>query len=146
MKKRHLFLLPILIASFMIFIAPGGKVEAATYTSWQSPGGGFSSSCKVRLITDAQTYTTRATTVDAKLEQNGKCGRIDYDMILSVGNSVSMGYGSSQSGYFSNSSPWKSFNLKHVKKTTTTTVVASLYNNKGAYSNIWSKKIKIYGH
>lgn len=56
------------------------KAEAAR-TPWVKPYFA-SSACKVRIWTDATTYTKRAKTVDFTVEQNGKCGKLKYEATL----------------------------------------------------------------
>ncbi|KFM92593.1 hypothetical protein [Bacillus paralicheniformis] len=149
MKKSLLIMFSFLLVSSVILFGSNEKAQAASYSSWQHPYG-FKKSCKVRVITDASTYTKRATTVDAKIEQNGNCGKLYYAMYLADRNSNTFSIGNGKRGEFSHSSPWKSFSLRSVHKTQSTTVQVYLFHKKNSDENVetpsaWSKTIKIYG-
>lgn len=148
MKKSLLILFSFLLVSSVVLLGSNEKAQAATYSGWQHPYG-FNKSCKVRVITDASTYTKRATTVDAKVEQNGSCGKLYYRMDLAYKNANFMSIGDIQTGYFSGSTPWKSFNIRSVKQTQTTSIHVYLSKKKssgyGDEPRAYSKSIKIYG-
>ncbi|PAF38808.1 hypothetical protein CHH58_05130 [Terribacillus saccharophilus] len=104
-KSTLAVLITVLAVSF--FISPANS-EAAT-SSWQSVSSA-GSGCKVRIWNDASTYTKRATTVDFTIEQNGKCGKLDYTAGVKPRQltSYSVPY---VSGYFSNKTPVKKLTL-----------------------------------
>lgn len=66
---------------------------SAAWSDWQSFDG-FKQGCKVRVYTDALNYSSKASTVDVKAEQNGNCGTIYYNMFLSWKGSDSVSIGS----------------------------------------------------
>ncbi|WP_051129448.1 hypothetical protein [Bacillus subtilis] len=148
MKKSLLILFSFLLVSSVVLFGSNEKAQAATYSGWQHPYG-FNKSCKVRVITDASTYTKRATTVDAKVEQNGNCGKLYYRMYLAYKNAKFGSIGDDQTGEFSSSTPWKSFSIRSVKQTQTTSIHVHLSKKKnsgyGDEPRAYSKSIKIYG-
>ncbi|AGI28803.1 MULTISPECIES: hypothetical protein [Bacillus] len=148
MKKSLLILFSFLLVSSVVLFGSNEKAQAATYSGWQHPYG-FNKSCKVRVITDASTYTKRATTVDAKVEQNGNCGKLYYRMYLAYKNANFGSIGDDQTGEFSSSTPWKSFSIRSVKQTQTTSIHVHLSKKKnsgyGDEPRAYSKSIKIYG-
>ncbi|WP_416722962.1 hypothetical protein [Bacillus stercoris] len=148
MKKSLLILFSFLLVSTVVLFGSNEKAQAATYSGWQHPYG-FNKSCKVRVITDASTYTKRATTVDAKVEQNGNCGKLYYIMYLAYKNANFGSIGDDQTGEFSSSTPWKSFSIRSVKQTQTTSIHVHLSKKKnsgyGDEPRAYSKNIKIYG-
>lgn len=81
MKKifKNLTIAAVAVAS-LVTLTPNDKAEAAT-TGWQTLWG----NCQVRIWVDAYTYTKGATTIDTWAEQNGACGRLDYEAYLRVG-------------------------------------------------------------
>ncbi|MES5395134.1 hypothetical protein ABU952_03250 [Bacillus amyloliquefaciens] len=145
--KKTIFLITCLFISASTFFGFNEQVHAATYSGWQHPDN-MAKSCKVRIITDASTYTAKATSVDAKIEQNGKCGDIYYKMYLSYKNGVFIGIGDEQTGSFKSSTPWKSISLKGTSFATQTTSVHVLVSKKknSGYSKqpVYSKNIKLY--
>lgn len=147
-KKSLLILFSFLLVSSVVLFGSNEKAQAATYSGWQHPYG-FNKSCKVRVITDASTYTKRATTVDAKVEQNGNCGKLYYRMYLAYKNANFGSIGDDQTGEFSSSTPWKSFSIRSVKQTQTTSIHVHLSKKKnsgyGDEPRAYSKSIKIYG-
>ncbi|MEK5390740.1 hypothetical protein NSQ59_10280 [Margalitia sp. FSL K6-0131] len=109
--KKIFLLIPIftVFISSIFLIAPQNKSEAAT-SSWQSIKG--VSGCQVRVWTDYTTYTSNATTIDSYLESNGQCGKLDYEGMVAQQNGTENFHSKTMySGYFSNKTPVKTFNL-----------------------------------
>lgn len=87
------------------------KVKAAT-SSWQSVTG--ISGCKVRVWTDYTAYTSSADTINSYLESNGYCGRLEYENMIAQQEGNANFYSRDRySGYFSNQTPTKLFNLNN---------------------------------
>lgn len=70
MKQGKFSVFLILLLMLTLVVAPKEKAEAAS-SGWQPVSG--ISGCKIRVITDAYTYTKSATSIDAYAETNGKC-------------------------------------------------------------------------
>jgi len=82
------------------------KAEAAT-SAWKT----ISSGCKVRLVTDASTYSTSATSVDVYAESSG-CPTFYYKMSVDDPS----GYkGPIQTGSFSSRTPVKVFKISTLR-------------------------------
>ncbi|MDP0484150.1 hypothetical protein [Bacillus subtilis] len=75
LKKSTLLITTLLIISTSF--AFDSTAEAAT-SSWQTVNG--VKGCKVRVYTDASTYSKRASSIDTYAETNGKCGTLNYRM------------------------------------------------------------------
>lgn len=75
MKQGKFSVFLILLLMLTLVVAPKEKAEAAS-SGWQPVSG--ISGCKIRVITDAYTYTKSATSIDAYAETNGKCGKLNY--------------------------------------------------------------------
>ncbi|WP_195536336.1 hypothetical protein [Bacillus paralicheniformis] len=102
--------------AFLLGFAP--KEASAAWSEWQSFDG-FKQGCKVRVYTDALNYSSKASTVDVKAEQNGNCGTIYYGMFLSWKGSDSVSIGSSYpTGSFTSNTPLKSINIMHQQEKT----------------------------
>jgi len=97
--------------SMAIFLGFSPQNASAAWSSWQSFDG-FKQGCKVRVYTDATTYTRNAKTVDVKAEQNGNCGTIYYNMFLSWKGYPHTGLGeNTPTGSFSSVTPLKSITI-----------------------------------
>ncbi|MCY7925431.1 hypothetical protein P9D81_12995 [Bacillus haynesii] len=118
-----------------IFLNPN-NAQAAT-SPWQKVSGA-GSACKVRIWTDATTYTKRAKTVDFTIEQNGKCGKLYYTAILAPDRYfVSAPY---VDGYFTSKTPIKKlsvdiFNFRSLD-TTRARVEVDFTKSKSSTRNI----------
>ncbi|AFQ58456.1 cell wall-binding protein [Bacillus subtilis subsp. subtilis] len=127
MKQGKFSVFLILLLMLTLVVAPKEKAEAAS-SGWQPVSG--ISGCKIRVITDAYTYTKSATSIDAYAETNGKCGKLNYK---SFGVSIVEGgdIGPQYSGYFSSRTPTKKFYFSKLPKPTGTPWAVGLSVYKG---------------
>ncbi|AYJ76181.1 hypothetical protein BSP7_065 [Bacillus phage BSP7] len=89
------------------------KAEAA-WSGWQSLTTGYTG----RVYTDATTYTSRASTIDWKVEKKGS-SKVYYTAKLYKWNNNGLVYtGQSAGGYFFYSTPLKSFSVPKARKAT----------------------------
>ncbi|MEC1652034.1 hypothetical protein P9D74_13940 [Bacillus vallismortis] len=94
-------ILSILLTGLLTFTSPASAV-------WS----GYQTSKKVRVYTDATTYSTRATSVDWKAQKT-TAGRVYYSaMLIRTDNYSNSGV---QRGYFTSTTPMKRFSLSGVK-------------------------------
>lgn len=95
------------------------KSSAAGWSDWKTPidpnNGSFPTGCQIRLWTDANTYSSSATTIDFQIEQNGKCGQLSYNAVVYEKVPFTQ-ISPVVSGYFSNISPIKQFKLNDLSK------------------------------
>ncbi|MDA7027879.1 hypothetical protein PJ311_14985 [Bacillus sp. CLL-7-23] len=109
MKK----IVKLLVVSVVVLVSftflNSGHAEAAV-SSWQKPKWA-SSGCKVRIWTDATTYTKRAKTVDFTIEQNRKCGKLYYDANLRPVGYPIWTPSPTVTGYFSRITPIKKLSV-----------------------------------
>lgn len=135
--KKGLISLSVLIFSFTFY--PLEKAEAG-WGSWEKPQWA-PSGCLTRVWTDATNYYRGATSVDVKIEQNGKCGRVYYRMAIYGGSANMYRVSPYLTGYFSNITPTKKFQISSISPTykdgRSLAVVADLApNNNFAYHNL----------
>lgn len=102
---------------------------------------GYQTSKKVRIYTDATTYSTRATSVDWKAQKTTS-GRVYYSaMLVRTDNYSNSG---AQRGYFTSTTPMKRFSLSGVKPGTYQ-VVINIYKDSKERNYIGSaRSAKIY--
>ncbi|NQD66745.1 hypothetical protein HP456_12525 [Bacillus haikouensis] len=141
MKKLKTLALASLIGIGSLF-SISESAEASTIVNW-SPWKSVTDAgidCKVRIGTDAYTYTTGATTVDYQIQSNGKCSRLYYKAFP-----TSDIY---QLGYFSYNTPIKSFLIDAFAPSgrLLTTMDANLYTDSARtdYAGLVSTSITIY--
>jgi hypothetical protein len=112
-------------------LIPAAPAKAA-WSDWQSvPSAG--SSCKVRVYTDATSYSANATTVNAKAESNGNCGTLYYNMQLSYMGSRDVSRDAA-SGSFTSNTPINSLKIRDVEKDEKTHVTMYLFTEP-SYKN-----------
>ncbi|MDA7026251.1 cell wall-binding protein [Bacillus sp. CLL-7-23] len=99
-----------LIFSTVLCLIPNEKAEAAM-GKWQNVEKG----CKVRIWTDATTYTKRATSIDWYAETNGRCGTLKYDARIFIRGERYVWY-HNLSGSFAKRTPTKKFLLSKVRR------------------------------
>ncbi|MEG7380464.1 cell wall-binding protein [Bacillus subtilis] len=127
MKQGKFSLFLTLLLMLTLVAMPKEKAEAAS-SGWQPVSG--ISGCKIRVITDAYTYTKRATSIDAYAETNGKCGKLYYnDFGISIVEGGPIGH--HYSGYFSNRTPTKKFYFSKLPKPTGVSWSVGLSVHKG---------------
>ncbi|WP_345805695.1 hypothetical protein [Bacillus subtilis] len=102
---------------------------------------GYQTSKKVRIYTDATTYSTRATSVDWKAQKTTS-GRVYYSaMLVRTDNYSNSG---AHRGYFTSTTPMKRFSLSGVKPGTYQ-VVINIYKDSKERNYIGSaRSAKIY--
>ncbi|WP_282627657.1 hypothetical protein [Bacillus subtilis] len=102
---------------------------------------GYQTSKKVRIYTDATTYSTRATSVDWKAQKTTS-GRVYYSaMLVRTDNYSNSG---AQRGYFTSTTPLKRFSLSGAKPGTYQ-VVINIYKDSKERNYIGSaRSAKIY--
>ncbi|MBX9957936.1 hypothetical protein H7T43_24050 [Peribacillus simplex] len=140
MKKMKIKkMLMVFSAAFILGVsALPFNASAAGWTSWEDNPMG--NGCKTRVWHDADTYTTNATTIDFKVEQNGKCGKLYYkSSINTYGNAPAYWKRISpyQTGSFSNITPLKQIKLSSLTQTgVKAKVLVELYKNAGMTSYV----------
>ncbi|ASB89191.1 hypothetical protein OZL92_17680 [Bacillus sonorensis] len=116
--KKVLRLCVLFGVTMAILLGFSPQNASAAWSDWQSFDG-FKQGCKVRVYTDALNYSSKASTVDVKAEQNGNCGTIYYNMFLSWKGSDSVSIGSNvPTGSFTSNTPLKSINIIHQQEKT----------------------------
>lgn len=102
---------------------------------------GYQTSKKVRVYTDATTYTTRATSVDWKAQKTTS-GRVYYSaMLIRTDNYSNSG---AQRGNFTSGTPLKKFSLSKTRPGTYQ-VVINLYSDSSERNYIGTaRSAKIY--
>ncbi|MCY8420272.1 hypothetical protein [Bacillus inaquosorum] len=102
---------------------------------------GYQTSKKVRIYTDATTYSTRATSVDWKAQKTTS-GRVYYSaMLIRTDNYSNSG---AQQGNFTSSTPLKKFSLSKTRPGTYQ-VVINLYSDSSERKYIGTaRSAKIY--
>ncbi|MED2945490.1 hypothetical protein P4282_24085 [Bacillus swezeyi] len=86
-----------------------GTAEAA-WSGWQTRGG-----YTARVYTDAKTYTSRASSVDWKIQKKGG-SKLYYTAHIYKWTSNGLYSGGSASGYFKSSTPIKKFSVPSVRR------------------------------
>lgn len=139
MRKIMKMAIILSLAVFGFTMFPGEQASAA-YGNWFKVSAA-GQDCKVVAWTDANTYTTKATTIDWKAETNGKCSKLYYKAMIrkSESDGWQTRISPTLTGYFSNSTPIKSFNIKDLKKKG-----SNIYLEVELYSN--SAKTHYIGH
>ena len=145
MKKITNFLvLSFAVIVSFIFINPA-NAEAST-TSWKKVSD-LGSSCKVRIWTDATTYTKKAKTVDFTIEQNGKCGKLHYEAWLKPLGLYTY-VSPNVSGSFNYKTPIKKLSVDiplYKKQGRDSVVNVQLWNtSRYIYPDVWSNVIHIH--
>ncbi|MED2918688.1 hypothetical protein P4285_21245 [Bacillus thuringiensis] len=110
-----------------IFIT-SSKTEAAEGGWYKVTAGG--TDCKARVYTDRTVYDKTQKYVNAKIETQGNCSRLYYDMGLSHAG-LETAFHDMTSGYFSSSTPLKSLEIKQTMggETENTFVHVQLFKN-----------------
>ncbi|MDA2519452.1 hypothetical protein P4J24_29115 [Bacillus anthracis] len=110
-----------------IFIT-SSKTEAAVGGWYKVTAGG--TDCKARVYTDRTEYGKTHKYVNAKIETQGNCSRLYYDMGLSHAR-LNSSFHDITSGYFSSSTPLKSLEIKQTMggETENTFVYVQLFKN-----------------
>ncbi|WP_078414341.1 hypothetical protein [Priestia abyssalis] len=126
-KKAKKLAITSSLISGLVIATSIGTAEAATgsWTSVPSSGTG----CQVQVWTDATSYGSGASTVDAYAKTNGKCNRtFYYKMSMRTGGGD---YASSQTftGSFSSQSPTKSFDISKINTSEGNFVEVQLYSD-----------------
>ncbi|SDB87782.1 hypothetical protein [Shouchella lonarensis] len=119
--------------------------EASTGPWISAPGAG--SGCKVRLWTDATTYTKRATTIDFTVEQNGKCGEVTYWGAFEHDGKRGGKYYGYVKGSFKKKTPVKKIKISALGVSGKATGIVSVgVNKKGKGQVAWlnSDRLTIY--
>ncbi|MCY7895121.1 hypothetical protein [Bacillus vallismortis] len=127
---KPITVLLILCAGVLAFTSPASA-------AWS----GYQTSKKVRVYTDATTYSTRATSVDWKAQKTTS-GRVYYSaMLIRTDNYSNSG---AQRGYFTTTTPLKRFSLSGVEPGTYQ-VVINIYKDLKERNYIGSaRSAKIY--
>lgn len=130
-KIKMIILSSLVMIGSIVAISPTNAVEASM-SGWQTISG----SCKVRVWTDADTYTSRATSVDTYAETNGKCNTLNYKMYISAYAAGGSGQISpTKSGSFKTKTPTKKFyfsQMDNVQRPMTCEVNVEFSNGKFA--------------
>lgn len=108
MKKIMMFLIVVGI-TFIGFFVTTGTAEAV-WSGWQIRNG-----YTARVYTDASTYTTRASTVDWKIEKKGS-SKLYYTAHIYKWMNTGLYSGGSTAGYFKSSTPIKKFSVPSVRR------------------------------
>ncbi|MCY8269649.1 hypothetical protein [Bacillus sonorensis] len=108
MKKIIMFLI-VAGMTFIGFFASTGTAEAA-WSGWQTRNG-----YAARVYTDANTYTTRASTVDWKIEKKGS-SKLYYTAHIYKWTNTGLYSGGSAAGHFKSFTPIKKFSVPSVRK------------------------------
>lgn len=107
----------------------GGGSASAMESEWLNVN--HSTGCKVQLLTDYNSYTKTATSVDIKLRTNGNCTEKIYYTAYLI-NDLDIAKDVRTTGYFQWETPWKPLNIDQtgLTKTGTLRVKVSLYGNE----------------
>ncbi|MFT0803697.1 hypothetical protein VSK91_20160 [Bacillus swezeyi] len=109
MKKIMMFLIVVGITTLFGFFATTGTAEAV-WSGWQIRNG-----YTARVYTDASTYTTRASTVDWKIQKRGSA-KLYYTAHIYKWTSSGLYSGGSATGYFKSSTPIKKFSVLTIRR------------------------------
>jgi hypothetical protein len=113
-KSFKLVMLCALAFGSLLVFNPKDKAEAAT-SSWKTVSG-FGSGCQVRVVTDASTYKSTASTIDAYGQTNGKCGTLGYTTWVDFPGDGAQASERTFSGSFSSKTSTRSFGLNYIRK------------------------------